>query len=534
MGMYTVIVADDEYELRQAMIETIDWQSIGFEVVGEAENGAEALELVERLEPDLLLTDIKMPFISGIELARRVREIRPAMQIAFLSGYDDFQYAQQAIQYNIIKYLLKPISSEQLTQELRDIKRIMDERQALFITHTEVDVRQLQLESFLFSLLMDTDTVSTTPSVMKEMYDTAIELQLIRNTEGNARFNVMVSRFLDSDHQVITNHQHIHALDAIARKHVNCGSVYSEGKIITLLEGMQWELDKYSSIIGNEIIQTTKRVMNQECYIGFGGMFDQLSKAHSSYSEARNAIEYGQGTHLNLSFIHDIERKDSLKYEYIDVVSMELEKLMKSCSKEELVQYIEEVFSTIKVSTDVDLLIMHVISRLCKLVRSLCDDTTANDFFAKASILSSSMSKQTLEEKCHNIIDFCILCKDSITKQNRLNAQVICDNLMELIDQEYGKEEFSLSVASDRLFISASYLSALIKKTMGESFVVLLTKKRMEVAREKVLYSSAKVLDIANECGYSDQHYFSYCFKRQFGMSPIKMRGKQLNEKDEI
>ena len=105
--MYTVIIADDEEALRKAIIKRIDWNAVGFEVIGEAENGAEALELVEKLGPDLLLTDIRMPFISGIELARQAREIRPYMQIAFLSGYESFAYAQQAIQYNIISYLLK-------------------------------------------------------------------------------------------------------------------------------------------------------------------------------------------------------------------------------------------------------------------------------------------------------------------------------------------------------------------------------------------------------------------------------------------
>ena len=99
-------MADDEEELRRAIIRKIDWESIGFQVVGEAENGIEALELVERMEPDLLLTDIRMPFVSGIELARQVREVRPTTQIAFLSGFDEFSYAQQAIQYNIISYML--------------------------------------------------------------------------------------------------------------------------------------------------------------------------------------------------------------------------------------------------------------------------------------------------------------------------------------------------------------------------------------------------------------------------------------------
>ena len=157
--MYTIVIADDEVALRQAMIKRIDWKSIGFEVIGEAENGVEALELVERLEPDLLLTDIKMPFISGINLARKVREIRPAMQIAFLSGYDDFSYAQQAIKYNIIKYLLKPISSKELTKELVDIKEKMDVINQSFVSSFEVDQQQLLVERLLTPLVLDSDFV---------------------------------------------------------------------------------------------------------------------------------------------------------------------------------------------------------------------------------------------------------------------------------------------------------------------------------------------------------------------------------------
>ena len=94
---YTVLVVDDEFELRRAMIERVDWAAAGFKVVGEAENGVEALDLIETLEPDLILTDIKMPMISGLELAAKVRELRPATQIVILSGYDSFEYARTAI-----------------------------------------------------------------------------------------------------------------------------------------------------------------------------------------------------------------------------------------------------------------------------------------------------------------------------------------------------------------------------------------------------------------------------------------------------
>ena len=125
---YTVLVVEDEINQRRALVERVEWEKAGFEVIGQAENGAEALDKVEQLEPDLIFTDIKMPLISGLELAAKVRELRPATQIVILSGYDSFEYARTAINYNIISYLLKPISSSELSEQLFDIHRRMEER----------------------------------------------------------------------------------------------------------------------------------------------------------------------------------------------------------------------------------------------------------------------------------------------------------------------------------------------------------------------------------------------------------------------
>ena len=146
---YTIVIADDEEQLRHSLIRRIPWEEIGFQVVGEAENGIEALEQVERLEPDLLLTDIRMPFMSGIELAREAREICPTMQIAFLSGHDDFSYAQQAIQYNIISYMLKPISSAELTEELHR------EGQSIGLTTVYRQLEKLSRQGLVHKLVTD-------------------------------------------------------------------------------------------------------------------------------------------------------------------------------------------------------------------------------------------------------------------------------------------------------------------------------------------------------------------------------------------
>ena len=166
--MYTVVVADDEEEIRRGIIKKVRWEELGFRVVGDAENGVEALELVEKLEPDLLLTDIRMPFMSGIELARQVREIRPTVQIAFLSGFDDFSYAQQAIQYNIISYMLKPISSQELEEELKNIKEIIDQKFEEFASKESVQDR-LDKSEFMLPLLLEGYQGQATEEVKEEL-----------------------------------------------------------------------------------------------------------------------------------------------------------------------------------------------------------------------------------------------------------------------------------------------------------------------------------------------------------------------------
>lgn len=187
--MYTIIVVDDEEELRHAIIKRVEWEKIGFEVVGGAGNGIDALELVEQLEPDLLLTDIRMPFMSGIELARQVREVRPATQIAFLSGYDDFAYAQQAIQYNIISYLLKPISMADLTAELLEIRKKLDH---LFEELQAKQKEQTNLNDFVTTLLLDHYQPGSSEEREKRLWRRAESCGLVKSRGSRRRSRPML------------------------------------------------------------------------------------------------------------------------------------------------------------------------------------------------------------------------------------------------------------------------------------------------------------------------------------------------------
>ena len=127
MDLYRIILVDDEEEVRQSIIRKINWTEAGFQVVGDAENGEDAMEKVEALEPDLILTDIRMPYMDGLTLAEKVRQKYPSIKIVIFSGYDDFEYAKQAIKLNVTEYILKPVNVEELTAILKRIKSNLDE-----------------------------------------------------------------------------------------------------------------------------------------------------------------------------------------------------------------------------------------------------------------------------------------------------------------------------------------------------------------------------------------------------------------------
>ena len=229
-NIYTVVVADDEDELREAVCTMTPWEALGFHLVGNASNGLDALELVERLEPDLLLTDIRMPFISGLELARQVREIRPAMHIAFLSGYDDFEYAKQAIQYNIISYMLKPLTMDGLAAELKVIHEKIDQRYASL---RRFDDNQGDRAAFLIPLVLERYDAMPggREAVLREQ---AAACGVLRGTDDRSVLVVLTAALPDGS---ACEPGLVHLVDQLANKYLRHFTFSSSGRVVAVLLG---------------------------------------------------------------------------------------------------------------------------------------------------------------------------------------------------------------------------------------------------------------------------------------------------------
>lgn len=310
--MYTIVVADDEEELRRAIIRKIDWESIGFQVVGEAENGIEALELVERMEPDLLLTDIRMPFVSGIELARQVREVRPTTQIAFLSGFDEFSYAQQAIQYNIISYMLKPITMVDLTEELKKIKLKID---GIF---AEFDARKHDnpdLQQFFLPLLLD-DYASFEGQDREELLqEQAVGNGFLKDRNNAFQYAVLAITVEDTNGKNRTRPELVHSVDMILQKYMKHYSFAMDGRIIAVLAATTSTFDRYLHIAVGEMVQSTERILKMHCHIGVSRIREHLGECHEAYRGAMSALGYCTPGESGIHYIADEERDNTMDME---------------------------------------------------------------------------------------------------------------------------------------------------------------------------------------------------------------------------
>ena len=389
-NIYTVIVADDEDELREAVCTMIPWEALGFHLVGSASNGLDALELVERLEPDLLLTDIRMPFISGIELARQVREIRPAMHIAFLSGYDDFEYAKQAIQYNIISYMLKPLTMDGLAAELKSI-------------HEKIDARYAGLRR------ADASHADNAPADLEERLRTsAAACGLLRGTDDRSTLVVLAASLEGAaDYEA----GFTQLVEQSANKYLRHFVFYCCGRAVAVLLGNPSDFEEYLHILADEICQLADRALGRTANVGVSREFARLSELNDAYRQAVEALHTAAEGEGGVSFTADARKTGSL-----------------------------------------------------------------------------------------------------------------CDRALEIIDQHYMDEDLSLASLSAMLDVSPNHLSACIKKSEGETFINILVRRRMEKAQALLLTTDMQIQEIARCCGYTDQHYFSYCFKKYSGTSPVALR----------
>ena len=522
--MYTMLIAEDEDNIREAFVSSIDWESIGFEIIGEAQNGIEALELIEKFEPDILVSDIKMPFINGIDLVRQAREISPSMQNVFLSGYDHFEYAKEAIRFNILEYLLKPLSPEDIRTEFTNIKLKMDKKYSEILNIDDQIDAMRELQTLRKQVLFEKLFLGYISEYQLECDYKKIQTSISIIPYADKKLCVFIVKAIDSiqDEAESLNQKRLYNITKIiTEKYLPCECIQMKDSITVIVEDSVEQLNKYIRILSKDIVMSAKRVIGIDTYFGQSNYFDALCTAKSAYSEARESVMYIYKTDLHIIHKKDLPTENAIIDVQYDLEQIEL--LLKQGNYQEIEETVEGVFSKL-IKGNASKSRMHgVIFEILFLIFKVLRSFDSKYDLSELEIESFFIDK-TFEEIKQEIMKLAKQVTDNISVITNFEVNNLSQRAVKILEEEFSNAEMSLVLLSERLYCSPNYLSSMLTKHTGNSFVEILTSIRMEKAKELVETTQKKVMQIAEECGYKDQHYFSYCFKKCYSVSPLKMR----------
>ncbi len=531
--MYRLLLVDDEPEIRDGLLEIINWEQEGFEVVGVAENGLEALQVAEGASPDLVVTDIRMPFLDGLEMARRMRQTLPAVQFIVLSGYDDFDYARQAIQLQIKDYVLKPISSDEFTAVLRRVKKHMDED---FAQRSNVQtlrehfraslpiLRELLLTSLLSGGVSTREAVHSAQqyglSLASSRY--AVALLEIGNTQGGGEElneNPELLRFAVMN--IVTE---------ILQAQLHCHVFHYNGQVAILLLLPTEEEAPFSRAV--DMLDTAHLTVRHylECAtaIGVSNPCAQLGQLRQAARQAQSALDQcsllGDNQVLTIA---DVEPGSAHQLAVDEMDLRALSNALKLGNTNDAEEQVHKLLGEVRLSKatfqDYQVYLLEVLATIIRTARDLEMELPASPDGMGASMEAILRSRELEETEAL----LCALCR-ALTGRIRDSRQETGRRLAQLA-VEYGKENFansdiSLEKVCRHLHISAAYFSTLFKRETRKTFHQYLTELRMDKAMTLLAGSDLKTADIALMVGMGEASYFSYSFKKHFGVSPSQAR----------
>jgi two-component system response regulator YesN len=532
--MYRVLLADDEEEIRESMAYRVDWSSLGFEIVAYAENGMEALEQLEKEMPDVIMTDIRMPFLSGLEFVEKAVEIRPTVKIIIFSGFDDFEYAQKAITLNVEAYMLKPISASQLSKTLDMLRKKMDaevEEQQNIEKLRKNYVKSLPIMREQFYISWVEGRISK-DEVSEKARQYQIELGGSVRTVVTFRVNPSLTCEERKEEETPENLIPIalkKTVDAVLGRFHGIHSFIYVDHVVVITE-LEWESQiKMLMNEVNEVCKNARTFTGRIITAGIGGMYQKAEAVHSSYQEANSALEYGtllckDGEYA--TYIHDIEPDHNARVVPNQSTEQQLLGAIKLGRTEVIKSKIQQLFTDLEGSCmPFGLYQVYVLQILASILGMGMD--YGEICREELDHISQVMQMYSLEQMKEWLTRLCLKLADAIRQEQMDSREMIVSRAKALVEEHYGDADLSAEKICEQLHVSTAYFSTVFKKEEKINFVSYLTDVRMKHAVHLLETTSDKTYLIAAKVGYGEPNYFSYVFKKKYGLSPSRYRSRQ-------
>ncbi len=531
MGLYRILLVDDEEEVRKGIIRKMEWEKLGFEVAGDAENGAEALEKVEQLQPDVVMTDIRMPYMDGLTLTKRIREKYPSIRILIFSGYDDFEYAQQAIKLHVTEYILKPVNEEELSEILTRVRENLDEeikqrRDIDSLRESYLGNLPILRELFLNDLVRGAaDAEAVVPKLGE--YDIDI-LNACRWV--TAVIHVEKSQTQTLPQELIPISVRGLVEDSLQRYYRF--AVFNSMDEITVITA----IDEHNTQTGlsnllHDICKECRRVLEVEITVGVGCSCETLPEISRSYQSAVDALGYraivGTGRPI---YINDVEPVGRGKLQFSEKDEEELVAAIKFGTTEKIDSVIRELSGRMddaKVHTrQYQAYMISVANCMIRLMQQ--HDLDIDEMFdSKAQYAEVLEGICRREEFADRIAAIACRMNEVMNRERDNTTRRVIQEAKEYIREHFSEPDLSVETLCRHLHMSPAYFSTVFKKETGQAYVNYLTEVRLRKAVELLNETDDKTYMIAQKVGYQEQNYFSYVFKKRYGVSPTKYRGTQ-------
>lgn len=543
MNEIKVFLVEDEMVIRRGIKNSIDWEKEGYIFCGEASDGELAYPMIIKEKPDILITDIRMPFMDGLELCKLVKKELPNIKILILSGYDEFDYAKEAIRLGVTEYLLKPISSGKLLEALNGVSesiRREKEDKDLVRKYMEEMRENTEHEKQKFFEQMIAGNLS-----MADALETGKKYEMNLSA---GMYNLLLFRFTLGEENRKSGELLGEAEYAIEKLTERLEYVFEfqrgvEGWAFLLMADNEEQMSERVKELSKDLEEIMKNYSTIAYFGGIGQPVARLRELEESFREAERALAARFTMELNriisvedIRMAQNVDTLDDIEitsFGEIEKTRTMLEKFLNNGAEDEIDEFVDVYINELPEENLKSVLMrQYIIMDAYIVMMSFCEkiEGIEGEMQAQSEELKNSMkTSQTLEE-IKNYIR--MLLKKIIGVRDTISGRRYSDIIEIAKDQirkTYMSDEISLNTIAAEVGMSPSYFSSIFSKEMGKTFVEYLTEIRMDMAKELLMCSSMKTSEIGYEVGYKDPHYFSYIFKKTQNCTPkeFRARGKE-------
>ncbi len=525
--MYTFLIIDDEPVVREGISENIKWESHGFQLVGACRDGREGMQAIEELQPDVVLTDICMPFVDGLELAAFISERYPETKTILLTGYDEFEYAQEAVKLKVSDFLLKPITADELRTVLDRVRTELDAERR---HQDDLDKLRQQLRESL-PLLRERFLNRLIRGELQES-DIPRRLSLLELDLPGPCYNLLV---IDPDKGDVEDDLISLALqnivDAVICEREGAAVFRAQRElIVVVLSAANDNVAILQSLeCAEEISERVRHALEMTVSIGIGSPVAELSGAEDSFRDAKTAL--GRRLVLGPNQILTVEQVRSAPGPTDPSAEVPARsrviRALKGGTASQTEEALQELIGLYRTSNrtieECRLGMQRLLAEMLSAFESLGIQQSqipelAGDPFGSLGGL------KTLEDFEAWFLDLHSSARASLTKLQNQQSVAKALQAEDYIARHYSEPGLSLTRICRALSISKSYFSPMFKTHTGMTFVEYLTNMRMERAKELLSSTGLKSYEIAEQVGFTDPHYFSLTFRKQTGVSPTEYR----------